>query len=187
MVTIFFLVWTLGSVLLTLNVFKPLADRRRSSFPVILLSYVTGWLIGDLLPQWILLNFSILLFFSFSDIFSHPIGLGGLIVHLTGWCALTLRLWIIFNSPQRLDKKMEQQLGNSWNNAAANFNPPEGIQDINWQCWFNPNTVFDDPRIEIIHDQEFHQENDLKIKLDIYRPRGFKKNLPAILQIHGGA
>ena len=177
MVTIFFLVWTLGSVLLTLNVFKPLADRRRSSFPAILLSYVTGWLIGDLLPQWILFNVGILLIFSFSDIFSHPIGWGGLIVHLTGWCALTLRLWIIFNSPQRLDKKMEQQLGNSWNNASANFNPPEGIQDINWQCWFNPNTVFDDPRIEIIHDQEFHQENDFKLKLDIYRPRGSKKNL----------
>ena len=88
-------------------------------------------------------------------------------MHLTGWCALTLRLWIIFNYPQRLDKKMEQQLGNSWNNASANFNPPEGIQDINWQCWFNPNTVFDDPRIEIIHDQEFHQENDFKLKLDI--------------------
>ena len=187
MVTIFFLIWTLGSVLLTLNVFKPLADRRRSSFPAILLSYVTGWLIGDLLPQWILLNAGILLLFSFSDIFSHPIGWGGLIVHLTGWCALTLRLWIIFNSPQRLDKKMEQQLGNSWNNAAANFNPPESIQDINWHSWFNPNTVFDDPRIEIIHDQEFHQENDLKLKLDIYRPRSSKKNLPGILQIHGGA
>ena len=50
----------------------------------------------------------------------------------------------------------------------------------------NPNTVFDDPRIEIIADQEFYQENDLKLKLDIYRPRGSKKNLPAILQIHGG-
>jgi len=186
MVTIFFLVWTLGSVILTFNVFKPLADRRHSSFPAILLSYVTGWLIGDLLPQWILLNVGILLLFSFSDIFSHPIGLGGLIVHLTGWCALTLRLWIIFNLPHRLDNKMEQQLGNSWNKAAANFKPPESIQGINWHCWFNPNKVFDDPRIEIIHDQEFHQEKNLKLKLDIYRPRSSKKKLPGILQIHGG-
>ena len=71
--------------------------------------------------------------------------------------------------------KMEQQLGNRWNNAAANFKPPENIQDINWHCWFNPNTVVHDPRIEIINDQEFYQENDLKLKLDIYRPRGTKK------------
>ena len=186
MVTIFFLVWTLGSVLLTLNVFKPLVKRRNSSVQAMVLSYVTGWLIGDLLPQWIILNAAVLLFFSFSDIFNHPIGWGGLIVHLTGWCALILRLWVIFNSPKRLDMKMEQQLGNNWNNAASNFRPPESLQEINWHSWFNPNIVFNDPRNEIIVDQVFHQENDLKLKLDIYRPRSSKKYLPGVLQIHGG-
>ena len=186
MVTIFFIIWTLGSVLLTLNVFKPLTNRRRSSVPAILLSYATGWLIGDLLPQWILLNTGILLLFSSLDIFSHPIGWTGLVLHLTGWCALILRLWVIFNSPPSLDKKMEQQLGNSWNNAESNFRPPKNIHEINWYSWLNPNIIFDDPRIEIIVDKEFHQENDLKLKLDIYRPRSSKKFLPAILQIHGG-
>ena len=186
MVTIFFIIWTLGSVLLTLNVFKPLTNRRRSSVPAILISYATGWLIGDLLPQWILLNTGILLFFSSLGIFSHPIGWTGFVLHLTGWCALILRLWVIFNSPPSLDKKMEQQLGNSWNNAESNFKPPKNIHEINWYSWLNPNIIFDDPRIEIIADKEFHQENELKLKLDIYRPRSSKKNLPAILQIHGG-
>tara|TARA_B100000945_G_scaffold318578_1_gene323746 strand:+ start:2802 stop:4103 length:1302 start_codon:yes stop_codon:yes gene_type:complete len=186
MVTILFLAWTLGSVLLTLNVFSPLAKRKISSFPAILFSYFAGWLIGDLLPQWILLNIGILLFFSFYDIFSHPIGWGGLAVHLIGWFVLLLRLWVIFNLPQRLEKKMEQQLGNSWNNATSNFRPPGSMQEINWHSWLNPNVVFDDPRIEIIVDQEFYQENDLKLKLDIYRPKGSKKFLPGILQIHGG-
>ena len=81
---------------------------------------------------------------------------------------------------------MEQQLGNSWNNAESNFRPPKNIHEINWYSWLNPNIIFDDPRIEIIVDKEFHQENDLKLKLDIYRPRSSKKFLPAILQIHGG-
>ena len=131
MVIIIFIVWTLCSFFLTLNVLKPLAKRRSASVPVIVLSYFTGWLIGDLLPQWILLNVGILLFFSFSDIYNHPVGWGGLIVHLTGWCALILRLWVIFNSTQSLDKKMEQQLGNKWNTASSNFRPPESIQEIN--------------------------------------------------------
>jgi acetyl esterase/lipase len=113
--------------------------------------------------------------------------LGGLVVHLTGWCALILRLWIIFNLPERLDQKMEQQLGNNWKNTSANFDPPGSILDINWHSWFNPNIVFEDPRIEIIREQVFHQENDLQLKLDFYRPKGSKKLLPAILQIHGGA
>ena len=124
MVTIFFIIWTLGSVLLTLNVFKPLTNRRRSSVPAILLSYATGWLIGDLLPQWILLNIGILLFFSSLDVFSHPIGWAGLVLHLTDGASI-LRLWVILNSPSSLDKKMEQQLGNSWNNAESNFRPPK--------------------------------------------------------------
>ena len=108
-------------------------------------------------------------------------------MHLTGWCALILRLWIIFNLPDRLDQKMEQQLGNNWKNTSANFDPPGSILDINWHSWFNPNIVFEDPRIEIIREQVFHQENDLQLKLDFYRPKGSKKLLPAILQIHGGA
>jgi len=186
MVTIFFLVWTLGSVLLTLNVFKPLVKRRNSSAQTILLSYATGWLIGDLLPQWILLNAGILLFFSFLDIFSHPIGWAGFFVHLTGWCALILRLWVIFNSPQQLDKKMEQQLGNDWNNTASSFRSPESIQEINWHSWFNPNIILSDPRIEILSDREYYQENNLKLTLDVYRPRSSKKCLPGLLQIHGG-
>ena len=186
MVTTFFLVWTLSSVFLTLNVFKPLAKRRRSSFLVLLISYVTGWLIGDLLPQWILLNAGILLFFSFTDIFSQPIGWVGFIIHLTGWTSLILRLWIIFNLPQSLDKKMEKQLGNSWKNASSNFRPPQRFREINWHSWFNPNKVLNDPRIEIIYDQEFYRENDMRLKLDIYRPRRSKKKLPVVLQIHGG-
>ncbi len=186
MVTTFFLVWTLSSVFLTLNVFKPLAKRRKSSFIVLLISYVTGLLIGDLLPQWILLNAGILLFFSFTDIFSQPIGWVGFILHLTGWTSLTLRLWIIFNLPQSLDKKMEKQLGNSWKNAASNFRPPQRLREINWHSWFNPNKVLNDQRIEIIHDQEFYRENDLRLKLDIYRPKRSKKKLPVVLQIHGG-
>ena len=186
MVTFFFIIWTFGSVLLTLNVFKPLSKRRNSSVPAILITYVAGWLIGDLLPQWILLNAGILLLFTSLNIFNDSIGWVGLIVHITGWCALILRLWIILNSTQSLDKKMEQQLGNSWNNVTSNFRPPESIQEINWHSWFNPNIVFDDPRIEIIFDQEYYLENGLKLELDIYRPRSSKKNLPGILQIHGG-
>ena len=176
MVIILFLVYTLVSFLLTLNVFKPLAHRRHSSFPALLLSYLTGWLIGDLLPHWILLNVGIFIVFSFSDIFRNTIGWAGLIVHLAAWCTLVLRLWIIFNSQQRLDRKMEQQLGNKWNNSESNFKPPENIQGINWYSWFNPNIVFDDPRIEIIRDHEFFQGNDFKLKMDIYRPRSSKKN-----------
>ena len=187
MVTILFIFWTLGSIFITLNVFRPLAKRSNSSFQVILVSFVMSWLVGDLLPQWIILNTGIILLFSFSDILNQPLGWAGLLVHLSGWIILMLRLWIILYLPERLEHKMEEQLGVQWNNKYPRPLVPRNILEIDWECWFNPNTVFNDPRIEIIRDQVFYNEAGVQLKLDIYRPLNTKKKHPGILQIHGGA
>ena len=150
MVTFLFLFWTLSSVFLTLNVFRPFASRKSSSFPAILISFALGWLVGDLLPQWILLNFGILLLFSFSDIFYQPLGWGGLVFHLSGWIILCLRLWVILNLPERLDQKMEEQLGNIWLKILPNNHPPDSILGVDWYSCLNPNNaVEEDPRTEI--------------------------------------
>ena len=116
-----------------------------------------------------------------------PLGWGGIVVHVSGWIILMLRLWIILNLPARLKLKMEAQLGNLWTKISPNFVPPRNIFEIDWQSWFNPNKSVDDPRIEIIRDRVFHQEAGFQLKLDIYRPRNTKKKHPGILQIHGGA
>jgi len=187
MVTFLFIFWILGSVFLTLNVFRPLAKRSNSSFRAILASFVFSWLVGDLLPQWILLNAAILFLFSYTDIFNQSLGWGGLLVQLSGWIILMLRLWILLNLPERLEQKMEEQLGVQWQKIYPQPVAPRNIFEVDWLIWFNPNKVVNDPRIEIIHDQIFHQEAEFQLKLDIYRPRNTKKKHPGILQIHGGA
>ena len=187
MVTFLFIFWTLGSVFLTLNVFRPLAKRANSSLRAILASFVLSWLVGDLLPQWILLNTAILILFSYTDIFNQSLGWGGLIVQLSGWIILMLRLWIILNLPERIEHKMEEQLGVQWQNIYPQPVAPSNIFEVDWLSWFNPNKVVDDPRIEIIRDKVFHHGAGFKLKLDIYRPRNTKKKHPGILQIHGGA
>ena len=187
MVTFLFIFWILGSVFLTLNVFRPLAKRSNSSFRAILASFVFSWLVGDLLPQWILLNAAILFLFSYTDIFNQSLGWGGLLVQLSGWIILMLRLWILLNLPERLEQKMEEQLGVQWQKIYPQPVAPRNIFEVDWLSWFNPNKVVDDPRIEIIRDQVFHQEAEFQLKLDIYRPRNTKKKHPGILQIHGGA
>ena len=187
MVTFLFIFWILGSIFLTLNVFRPLAKRSNSSFRAILASFVFSWLVGDLLPQWILLNAAILFLFSYTDIFNQSLGWGGLLVQLSGWIILMLRLWILLNLPERLEQKMEEQLGVQWQKIYPQPVAPRNIFEVDWLSWFNPNKVVDDPRIEIIRDQVFHQEAGFQLKLDIYRPRNTKKKHPGILQIHGGA
>ena len=187
MVTFLFIFWTLASVFLTLNVFRPLAKRSNSSFRAILVSFVLSWLVGDLLPHWILLNAGILLLFSYSEIYSQPLGWGGLLVHFSGWTILMLRLWIMLNLPERLEQQMEAYLGVQWQKIYPSPLAPRSIFEVDWHSWFNPNKVIDDPRIEIIRDQVFHQQAGFQLKLDIYRPHNTKKKHPGILQIHGGA
>ena len=187
MVTFLFIFWTLASVFLTLNVFRPLAKRSNSSFRAILVSFVLSWLVGDLLPHWILLNAGILLLFSYSEIYSQPLGWGGLLVHFSGWTILMLRLWIMLNLPERLEQQMEAYLGVQWQKIYPSPLAPRRIFEVDWHSWFNPNKVIDDPRIEIIRDQVFHQQTGILLKLDIYRPHNTKKKHPGILQIHGGA
>ena len=187
MVTFLFIFWTLASVFLTLNVFRPLAKRSNSSFRVILVSFVLSWLVGDLLPHWILLNAGILILFSYSEIYSQPLGWGGLLVHFSGWTILMLRLWIMLNLPERLEQQMEAYLGAQWQKIYPSPLAPRRIFEVDWHSWFNPNKVIDDPRIEIIRDQVFHQQAGFQLKLDIYRPHNTKKKHPGILQIHGGA
>ena len=187
MVTFLFIFWTLASVFLTVNVFRPLAKRSNSSFRAILVSFVLSWLVGDLLPHWILLNAGILLLFSYSEIYSQPLGWGGLLVHFSGWTILMLRLWIMLNLPERLEQQMEAYLGVQWQKIYPSPLAPRSIFEVDWHSWFNPNKVIDDPRIEIIRDQVFHQQAGFQLKLDIYRPHNTKKKHPGILQIHGGA
>ena len=187
MVTILFIFWTLCSVFLTLNVFHPLTKRKSSSFFTLLFSFSLGWLVGDLLPQWILLNSGIALLFSFSDIFSQTLGRAGLVIHLCCWIILIIRLWIFLNLPARIDQQLEEQLGSIWQNSSTFFSPPDNFLEVNLHSRLNPNSILEDPRIEIIRNHVFFEEDDLQLRLDIYRPRSSKQKRPVLLQIHGGA
>ncbi len=187
MITSIFLLWTSLSIFLTLNVFKNFSKRSRSSVKTLLISYVLGWVVGDLLPQWILLNLGILIIFSFTEIYFSSIFLFGLICHFLCWFILFIRLWIILNLPKRINIKMINFFGIKWQNIHSDYSNPKNIFEINWHSWFNPLNSLEDPRIEILRDQVFHNENGLQLKLDIYRPKNIKKKLPGILQIHGGA
>ena len=61
--------WTLVSLGLTLNVIHPLMNRDKAKPLNLLLGFGLGWIIGELAPQWILLNMGgFLLLQIFSDL-----------------------------------------------------------------------------------------------------------------------
>ncbi|HJL87924.1 MAG TPA: hypothetical protein QF623_12395, partial [SAR324 cluster bacterium] len=103
--------WTLVSLGLTLNVIHPLMNRDKAKPLNLLLGFGLGWIIGELAPQWILLNMGgFLLLQIFSDL--EPIVFFGLLgIHSILWLFLIIRLWLILNLPQRLEEQMQNQLG----------------------------------------------------------------------------
>ena len=159
MVSFLFLIWTFCSIFLTLNVFTPLAKQSESSLYKILFSFFFGWLVGDVLPQWILLNLGILIIFSYYDIFFTPLGFGGIICHVLCWAILSVRLWIMLNIPERLEKKMLERFGNQWRDISTRSITPKNIFEIDWYSWFNPCRSIKDPRIEILRDQVYYEKN----------------------------
>jgi len=82
---------------------------------------------------------------------------------------------------------MIDYFGDKWQNVQSYNSKHKSISDFDWHSWFNPTKSLEDPRIEILRDQVFHDENAVQLKIDIYRPINIKKKLPGILQIHGGA
>ena len=50
------ILWTLASLVLTLNVLRPLIRRSTNSPVILILGFSLGWLVGDLAPQWVLLS-----------------------------------------------------------------------------------------------------------------------------------
>ncbi len=178
--------WTLVSLGLTLNVIHPLMNRDKAKPLNLLLGFGLGWIIGELAPQWILLNMGgFLLLQIFSDL--EPIVFFGLLgIHSILWLSLIIRLWLILNLPQRLEEQMQNQLGQFFLKTSTRNPPPQSFAQVDWKSLWLPASIFNNPEIEVEFNRKFEAEPGLKLQLDLYRPRESGKNRPMLIQIHGG-
>ena len=105
------ILWTLASLVLTLNVLRPLIRRSTNSPVILILGFSLGWLVGDLAPQWVLLNFGIYFLFFSSGWVDPGLLWVFFLFHLFCWILLTLRLWLVLDLPGRLEQQLLVQLG----------------------------------------------------------------------------
>lgn len=184
--SIYFL-WTLVCVVLTINVFRPFKSKDNGILSFFF-GFGLGWLIGDLALHWIIFNIGILSLFSLTDIYSSTISQVGIVIHLTCWGALLLRLRALLRLRPVVQQQIKSCLGENYEEQIPidirnRFLPPV----IDWALYWNPLLLFKNPRIEILRDITFFSDSNIQLKLDIYRPKETTTKCPVLVQIYGGA
>ncbi len=176
--------WTLASLVLTLNVLHPLIRRSTNSPVILILGFSLGWLVGDLAPQWVLLNFGIFLLFFSSGLVDPGLLWFFFLFHLFCWILLTLRLWLVLDLPGRLEQQLLVQLGSTYSDIQPSAAPPRTFAEADWKTWWFPGRIYRNPRIRVEFDRQYDAAPELK--LDLYRPSDSGKGCPVLIQIHGG-
>lgn len=180
--TLLFLIFSIASVALTLNVYYPRMRGKRA----VGYSFILGWTWGELAPHVILAHAVIVAVFA----------AGGALDSAGGQLALVLSalscgaLGYGYLESEKARDEMERALREGFGEDFENEIDPELVRNFErgtrWKELVRPFKMRH-PDVEVIRDIVFDRKNGVDLKLDVYRHRSMPKNCPVLLQIHGGA
>jgi acetyl esterase/lipase len=171
-----FLALALVSLLLTLNVYRPL----RAPMQLGAVSSVLGWSVGEFALHHIGLQLLLMLAFAASGSLDDATGKLGLLVLLSSWAALLLHFWEGHRAGQIIDDAVRRAFGDPGDAPPhARSEPPS------WRRILLPIPVRD-PDVERIRGLPFGGPDHAPLHLDVYRPRGAGGPFPVLLYVHGG-
>jgi acetyl esterase/lipase len=167
---------------LTWNAFHPY-DRQEI---LAMLSWVAGWVTGELALHWIAIQLLITLGFGLAGAFETLPGLLGLALSVVSW--IGLGTWYALSS--RSGSAAERALCEGLGEPYASEIEPELAREL--AGGINPRRIaFPLPRVpqgvEHLRGIQFGRARGVNLKLDIWRPRGPLQPRPTLLQVHGGA
>ena len=180
--TLLFLLFSIASVLLTLNVYYP---RMRGEHAVGW-SFLFGWPWGELAPHIILAHVVIVAVFAAGGVLDSAGGQFALILSALSCGALGYG----YLESEKAREEMERALREGFGEDFESEIDPEFVRQFErgtrWKDLVRPFKIRH-PDVEVIRDVVFDRQNGMDLKLDIYRHRSMPKDCPVLLQIHGGA
>ena len=174
MTTLFFLTSILYAWL-AFNLFYPNYTNRHWS----VVSFLTGWLTGELAFHHIAWQLFLTLFFVITGAVDGLLGALGLLICVCSWSTLAYHYAIGNRAKIEVELALVEGLGKDYREQI-----PDNLKNLfptslDLSRLFKPFPL-DDPKVELIRDIPYGAMN-----LDIYRVAGFE-NCPVLLQIHGG-
>lgn len=180
MTTTYFMLSVIG-VVLTLNLFKPVTKLPQLTIP----SFAFGWLIGELVYFVFAVQLLGTLLFVAAGAVTGFMGALGLLLSVLSWLGMALYWHRAALTGREFDDALRATLGDGYQRLIK----PELLEQIPTDPEFarllkpfSPHL----PEVEQLKNLVFHEEDGVKLLLDIYRKRSLSENAPVLLQIHGG-
>lgn len=177
-----FLAVSLVGALFTLNAYVP----QRRTGPLVIPSFLFGWLTSELPIHHIAWQVVATLFFIWAGALESAAGWLGLGISLLSWIALANLVPVSLKSEPIFEVALSASLGEdywnevdaTWRDRVENAQPPPGVT-------LNP---FRPGRrdVEVHRDIPYVPDGGKRQLLDIYSPAGGTQGAPVLLQIHGG-
>lgn len=185
MVDFLYFIWGIISVALALNVLFPIRLGKRGELPFI--SYVLGWIIGDLAPHWLLLNLGG--FFLYLALLPEQasVALLPFFLHWLGVAMVLVRWLFMFRLHDLVHLQMQSALGADYEQQIA-YAKRKKISPVkfDWKAYWNPNRLLRSELFTIKKNLVFAEVDGISLKLDLYLPIQDSPLKPVLLEIHGG-
>ena len=177
--TVFLGCWTLVSGLLAFNVFHPLVPRSFRSPFALVWCFALGWLVGDLVLSFLLLDFGVLALAFWAGEFATVSALFWLVLHSLIAVVLLHRWHRLSGLSSGLQLQLEAQGA-----ALTQFpQPPKAVGFVGFQHLLWPRK----PEAVIRHSEVFASAGGTALTLDVYRPSApTPERKPVLLHLHGG-
>ena len=176
-----YFVLCLLSLLLTINVFRPVYRQ-----PILaMFSFVFGWLASELTLYLLVLQLLGTMLFVWAGAVVGLLGALGLMLSLISWAGMAFIFLDSLKTGTRTEASLQQSLGSDYADAidAALFEQiPSELDRKRLLKPFSPHL----PEVQCVKDLVYGSEGGTELKLDIYHSKASVENAPVLLQIHGG-
>lgn len=181
--TTLFLALALLSAWLTYNLYFPIYKHPKG----VLVSFITGWLVGELLWHHLVVQVVITLLFVAGGVVEGFWGSLGLLVLLVSWWGMTMYQLQASSAEGEVETSLVNGLGADYRQAIRDDIHYKGDMSPSKKQLARPFQALRSIDVEILKDIPFEQVDGLKLKLDIRRGTSPMANAPVLFQIHGGA
>lgn len=181
MTSTFFGLSLLGA-LLTWNVHRP----ARSIGPLIVPSFLFGWLYGDLAFFHIVFQVIVTAGFVAGGVLEHGLGQAGLALCVVSWVGLAAVWPISLKAGPAAQAALDQSLGPV---DPSRLDPARAAglaRPVRRGRALRPFS-FREPGVRLVRDIPYAHDEDSRHQLDLYLPEGDLSRAPVLLQVHGGA
>ncbi|WP_250655592.1 alpha/beta hydrolase [Alkalimarinus coralli] len=178
-----FLVLAALSAWLTYNLYYPIYKHPKG----VVISFVSGWLVGELVWHHLAVQVFITLLFVAAGAVEGLPGSVGLLMLLVSWWGMIMYQFQAGLAESQVEESLRKGLGADYSQHIREDIGYQGNKIFTKKQLMRPFSALRSLDVECIKNIPYQQVGGLNLKLDIRRSKLPCKNAPVLFQIHGGA